>query len=90
VRKATSEANPAPPTDGTSFVVMSEHDRPLNPKGAALPDPDDASRTGPVSLSVDVRSAEIDRSYGIYDALPLETEDEWGNPAAFLNAVGST
>lgn len=69
---------------------MGEHDRPLNPEGPALPDPDDASlpERVPVALSVDLGSADIDRSYGIYDALPLDTRDEWGNLADFLGAVG--
>ncbi|HAP76516.1 MAG TPA: DUF2191 domain-containing protein [Acidimicrobiaceae bacterium] len=33
------------------------------------------------------RSAEIDRSYEAYDRIPLDTPDEWGNPAAFRAAV---
>ena len=68
---------------------MGEHDRPSNPEGPGLPDPDDASLRdrAPVALSAGLSSAEIDRSYGIYDALPLDTRDEWGNLADFLGAV---
>ncbi len=33
------------------------------------------------------RSAEIDRSYEAYDRVPLDTPDEWGNPAAFRDAL---
>ena len=36
-----------------------------------------------------IRAIEVDRSYEAYDNLPLDTEDEWGNPADFLDAVGS-
>ena len=72
------------------LVVMSRHDRPLNPEGPAAPDPDDASLPDRATavLATDLRSAEIDRSYGIYDTLPLDTRDEWGNLADFLGAVG--
>jgi hypothetical protein len=41
------------------------------------------------ALCAELRAAQIDRSYGIYDAVPLDTEDEWGNPAGFLDAVSS-
>lgn len=49
--------------------------------GATQPGLDDAS--------TDLRAAEIDRSYEIYDALPLDTRDAWGNLADFLEAAGS-
>ena len=70
---------------------MRAHDRLLNPEGSTLPDPNRACMPdpAPVALSVDLRSAEIDRSYGIYDVLPLDIRDEWGNLADFLGAVGS-
>ncbi|MDE0376987.1 MAG: antitoxin MazE5 [bacterium] len=57
-----------------------------------MPDLNDASLLDRAlaALCADLHAAEIDRSYGIYETLPLETEDEWGNPAAFLDAVGST
>lgn len=35
-------------------------------------------------------TAEIDRSYEAYKALPLDTEDEWGNLADFLDATRTT
>jgi len=39
-------------------------------------------------VGVVYRAVEVDRSYEAYDNLPLDTEDEWGNPADFLDAVG--
>lgn len=73
------------------MFVMGVHDRPLNPEGPALPATDDASLPdpAPVAFSADPRSAGIDRSYGIYDALPLDIRDEWDNLADFLGAVGT-
>ena len=35
------------------------------------------------------RAAEIDRSYQVFDEVPLDTEDEWGNMEEFLEAAGS-
>ena len=56
-----------------------------------LPDFDDASLFDRALAVVGVvyRAIEVDRSYEAYDNLPLDTEDEWGNPADFLDAVGS-
>ncbi len=58
---------------------------------AALPDLNDATLLDRAlaALCAELRAAEIDLSYRIYEALPLDTEDEWGNPADFLDAVGS-
>ena len=55
----------------------------------ALPDLDDADLLDRAlaSLCAELRAAEVDPSYGIYDDLPLDTEDEWGNLAGFLDAV---
>ena len=33
------------------------------------------------------RAAEVDRPYRVFDEVPLETEDEWGNLAEFLEAA---
>ncbi len=33
------------------------------------------------------RAAEIDRSYQVFHDVPLDTEDEWGNLAEFLEAA---
>jgi len=33
------------------------------------------------------RRAEIDASYAAYDEIPLDTPDEWGNLAAWLDAA---
>jgi len=33
------------------------------------------------------RRAEIDASYDAYDEIPLDTPDEWGNLAAWLDAA---
>lgn len=33
------------------------------------------------------RRAEIDASYAIYDEIPLDTPDEWGNLATWLDAA---
>ena len=67
-------------------------DRLLEQARVALPDLNDASLLDRAlaALCAELHAAEIDRSYGIYDTLPLETVDEWGNPAAFLDAVSST
>ena len=35
------------------------------------------------------RASEIDRSYDVFHDVPLDTEDEWGNLADFLEAAGS-
>ena len=73
-------------------VSTTVSDRLLEQARAALPDLNNASLLDRAlaALCAELHAAEIDRSYGIYDALPLDTEDEWGNPAAFLDAVGST
>ena len=36
------------------------------------------------------REAEIDASYGAYDAHPLEEPDEWGDLASFRTAAGAS
>ena len=56
-----------------------------------LPDLDDASLFDRALAAVRVvyRAVEVDRSYEAYDDLPLDTEDEWGNLADFLDAVGA-
>jgi len=33
------------------------------------------------------RAAELDASYQVYDDVPLETSDEWGDLASFRNAA---
>jgi len=37
----------------------------------------------------DRNSEEINRSYRVFHDVPLDTEDEWGNLADFLEAAGS-
>lgn len=56
-----------------------------------LPYLDDASLFDLALAAVRVvyRAVEVDRSYEAYDDLPLDTEDAWGNPADFLDAVGA-
>ena len=39
------------------------------------------------ALCAQNRAAEVDRSYRVFDELPLDTEDEWGNLAEFLEAA---
>ena len=41
------------------------------------------------ALCAQHRAAEIDRSYEVYDTLPLNTEDEWGNVVHFLESAGT-
>ena len=36
------------------------------------------------------REAEIDASYGAYDAHPLDERDEWGDLASFRAAAGAS
>ena len=57
----------------------------------ALPDLNDASLMDRAlaALCAEHRAAEIDRSYRMFHDLPLDTEDEWGNLAEFLEAAGS-
>lgn len=63
---------------------------PSKREGVALPDRDDASfDRAEAAFAADLRATEIDRSYEIYDALPLDTRDAWGNLADFLEAAGS-
>lgn len=59
---------------------------------AALPGLNDATLLDRAlaSLCAEHRAAEIDRSYEAYDALPLDTEDEWGNLADLLDAAATT
>ena len=58
---------------------------------AALPDLNDATLMDRAleALCAAHRAAEIDRSYEAYDAIPLDTEDEWGNLAELLDAAAS-
>ena len=39
------------------------------------------------ALCAERRAGEVDRSYRVFDDLPLETEDEWGNLENFLGSV---
>ena len=57
----------------------------------ALPDLNDASLLDRAlaALCAEHRAAEIDRSYQVFREVPLDTEDEWGNLAEFLEAAGS-
>lgn len=41
------------------------------------------------ALCAEHRAAEIDRLYEVFEALPLETEDQWGNLSGFLDAAGA-
>lgn len=36
------------------------------------------------------RGAELDASYSAYDALPLDSPDEWGNLASFRDAAAAS
>ncbi len=36
------------------------------------------------------RAAELDASYAAYDALPLDTADEWGDLASFRDAAAAS
>lgn len=56
-----------------------------------MPDLNDASLIDRAlaALCAEHRAAEIDRSYAVFDRIPLDTEDEWGNLAGFLEAAGS-
>lgn len=58
---------------------------------AVLPDLNDANLLDRAlaALCAEHRAAEIDRSYAAYDAIPLNTEDEWGNLAGFLDRAGA-
>ena len=57
---------------------------------AALPTLNNASLLDRAlaALCAEHLAAEIDRSYEAYDALPIDTEDEWGNLADFLDSAG--
>lgn len=63
----------------------------LNQARDVLPDLNDASLMDRAlaALCAEHRAAEIDRSYQVFVDVPLDTEDEWGNLAEFLEAVGS-
>lgn len=63
----------------------------LSQARAAMPDLNDASLIDRAlaALCAEHRAAEIDRSYEVFDKVPLDTEDEWGNLAEFLEAAGS-
>ena len=58
---------------------------------AALPELNDASLMDRAlaALCAEHRAAEIDRSYKIFGELPLDTQDEWGNLADFLDSAGA-
>ncbi len=63
----------------------------LSQARAVLPDLNDASLMDRAlgALCAEHRAAEIDRSYQVFRDVPLDTEDEWGNLAEFLEAAGS-
>ncbi len=42
------------------------------------------------ALLAGLRSAEIDRSYAVYDEHPLNEPDEWGDLASFRRAAASS
>jgi hypothetical protein len=56
-----------------------------------MPDLNDASLMDRAlaALCAEYRAAEIDRSYVVFRDVPLDTEDEWGDLADFLEAAGS-
>ncbi len=56
---------------------------------SALPDLNDAALLDRAlsALYSEHRAAEVDRSYSVFDEVPLNTEDEWGNIANFLEAA---
>ena len=58
---------------------------------AALPDLNDASLMDRAlaALCADHRAAEVDRSYRVFGELQLDTRDEWGNLADFLDSAGA-
>ena len=58
---------------------------------AALPNLNDAALLDRAlsAICAEHRAAEIDRSYDVFDTLPLDTEDEWGNLEDFLDAAGT-
>ena len=58
---------------------------------AVMPDLNDASLMDRAlaALCAEHRAAEIDRSYQVFHDVPLDTEDEWGSLAEFLEAAGS-
>ncbi len=39
------------------------------------------------ALCAQYRAAEVDRAYRVFDEVPLDTEDEWGSLAEFLEAA---
>ena len=63
----------------------------LSQARAVMPDLNDASLMDRAlaALCAEYRAAEIDRSYQVFQDVPLDTEDEWGNLAEFLEAAGS-
>ena len=63
----------------------------LSEARAAMPDLKDASLLDRAlaALCAEHRAAEIDRSYEVFHDVPLDTADEWGNLAEFLEAAGS-
>ena len=73
-------------------VSTTVSDQLLSQAREALPGLNDASLLDRAlaALCAEMRAAVIDRSYDAYNALPLDTEDEWGNLADFLDAVSST
>ena len=63
----------------------------LSSARTALPELNDASLMDRAlaALCAEHRAAEIDRSYQIFGELPLDTQDEWGNLADFLDSAGA-
>ena len=43
-----------------------------------------------LALVAQHRSAELDASYSVYDAVPVDAPDAWGDLAAFRSAAGSS
>ena len=78
------------PCLGSGSVQRSATDL-LSQARTALPDLNDASLMDRAlaALCAEHRAAEIDRSYQVFHDVPLDTEDEWGNLAEFLEAAGS-
>ena len=63
----------------------------LSSARTALPELNDASLMDRAlaALCAEHRAVEIDRSYKIFGELPLDTQDEWGNLADFLDSPGA-
>ena len=61
----------------------------LDEARSTLPDLNDAALLDCAlsALCSEHRAAEVDRSYRVFDEVPLDTEDGWGNLADFLEAA---